>query len=82
MLVCPVYAAGEQPLDGVDHERLAQEIARRGHRGVVVVEDLDDAVAQLARDHKDGDLVITLGAGNVNLVCAGLAAALTGQAPA
>ncbi len=82
VLVCPVYAAGEQPLDGVDHERLAQEIARRGHRGVVVVEDLDDAVAQLARDHKDGDLVITLGAGNVNLVCAGLAAALTGQAPA
>jgi UDP-N-acetylmuramate--alanine ligase len=79
VLVCPVYAAGEQPIDHIDHERLAQEIARRGHRGAVVVLDLDDAVAQLARESKVGDLVITLGAGNVNQVCSGLTGALTGQ---
>lgn len=82
VVVCPVYAAGEHPIEGADHARLAQEIARRGHRGVVVVDDLDDAVAQLARDAKEGDLVVTLGAGSVNLVCSGLAGALTGQEPA
>lgn len=76
VLVCPVYAAGEKPMEGVDHHRLAAEIQRRGHRGVVAVDDLDEAVAKLVKEARDGDLVVTLGAGNVNQVCSGLAMAL------
>jgi UDP-N-acetylmuramate--alanine ligase len=78
VVVCPVYAAGEVPIDGVDHRRLGEEVRRRGHRGVVCVDDLDEAVAHLARDVREGDVVITLGAGNVNSVCGGLLAALGG----
>jgi UDP-N-acetylmuramate--alanine ligase len=76
VVVCPVYAAGEAPLDGVDHHRLADEMLRRGHRGVHEVADLDGATALLAGMAQPGDLVVTLGAGNVNSVCGALAKAL------
>jgi len=68
VLVCPVYAAGESPIEGVDHHRLGQEIRDRGHRGVWCVDSLDAAVDLLKQESADGDLVITLGAGNVNQV--------------
>jgi len=72
VLVCPVYAAGEKPLEGIDRHSIAEAMTVRGHRGVVVVDSLDDAVAHLQNSRKDGDLVVTLGAGNVNSVIEGL----------
>ncbi len=73
VVVCPVYAAGEAPIDGVDHTRLAQGMTEQGHRSVAVVADLDMAVEHLTRVVRPGDLVITLGAGDVNRVCGALA---------
>lgn len=68
VVVCPVYPAGEAPIEGVDHERLAQEIRDRGHRSVWSVDSLEDAAALLEEESASGDLVISLGAGNVNQV--------------
>jgi len=68
VLVCPVYAAGEEPIDGVDHERLADAIRERGHRGVEPVASLEDAARWLREHNAPGDVVITLGAGSVNQV--------------
>ncbi len=66
VLVCPVYAAGEAPIDGVDHERIAGELRDRGHRG-----------AEAVTAHVEpGDLVVTLGAGSVNRICDPLLVAL------
>ena len=76
VVVCPVYRAGEKPIEGIDHHHLAQAIRDHGHRGVTVVEDLSGATAHLAQEVEPGDIVITLGAGNVNQVCAPLAEAL------
>ncbi len=73
VVVCPVYAAGEVPIDGVDHAALGRELQHRGHRGVVVVDSLAHAAAHLADTVRPGDLVVTLGAGNVNTVCTSLA---------
>jgi UDP-N-acetylmuramate-alanine ligase len=43
-------------------------MAQRGHRGVQAMDSLDHAIAHL-RDHVTaGDVVVTLGAGNVNRV--------------
>lgn len=68
VLVCPVYPAGEAPIEGVTHDAMALEMVQRGHRGVEAMDTLDAAVARL-RDHVDaGDVVVTLGAGNVNRV--------------
>ncbi len=69
VVVCPVYAAGEKPIEGVTHERIAAEMRERGHRGTHAVADLDEAVEYLVNLVAPGDVVITLGAGNVNSVC-------------
>jgi len=76
VVVCPVYRAGEAPIEGIDHLRLAAALREHGHRSVSTVEDLDEAVTQLADLVRPGDVVITLGAGDVNRVCATLAAQL------
>ncbi|MEQ1568938.1 MAG: UDP-N-acetylmuramate--L-alanine ligase [Myxococcota bacterium] len=68
VVVCPVYAAGEDPIPGVDAERVGSDLRDRGHRGVHVAASLDDAVAQLDALARPGDVVVSLGAGNVNQV--------------
>ncbi len=73
VVVCPVYRAGEQPIAGVDHHSLADGLRSHGHRSVHVAGDLDQATEHLAEYVEPGDLVITLGAGNVNSVCLSLA---------
>jgi UDP-N-acetylmuramate--alanine ligase len=72
VVVCPVYAAGESPIEGVDNTRLAGEMRDRGHRGVHAAESLEHATELLAGLVRERDVVITLGAGNVNKVCTAL----------
>ncbi len=60
-----VYAAGEEPIEGATSEALAECIRRFGHHDVHYVGGLDTAVASLRTLVKPGDLVLTLGAGNV-----------------
>jgi UDP-N-acetylmuramate--alanine ligase len=72
VVVCPVYAAGEAPIEGVDHHSLLDGIKRHGHRSVVAVESLEEAVQHIRKESSDNDLVVTLGAGNVNQICSDL----------
>jgi UDP-N-acetylmuramate--alanine ligase len=72
VVVCPVYRAGERPIDGLDQHRIAQGIAEHGHHSVWPVDDLEQAVDSLAGRIGPGDVVITLGAGDVNKVCTSL----------
>ena len=46
-------------------EALAGAIGEKGHRQVVYVGDLKSGIERLAAEAKDGDLVLTLGAGSV-----------------
>ena len=48
VLVAPVYAAGEAPIEGVDHEALVEGLKQRGHLGAHAVADPDDVCRQLA----------------------------------
>ena len=77
VLVLPVYAAGEAPIEGASQEALVQGMSERGHRGVQAVGSVDEAVEALVSMMRPGDLVITLGAGDVNRACGLLAARLT-----
>jgi UDP-N-acetylmuramate--alanine ligase len=70
--VAPVYAAGEEPIDGVDNEALVAGLKERGHRAVRAVSDLDDACRQLRDIAARGDMVICLGAGDITKWAAGL----------
>lgn len=78
--VCPIYPAGEPPMEGVDHARFAAELGERGHRGARIVGSLEDAIAGLNDEIRTGDVVISLGAGSVNTVVHALAQRLETQA--
>jgi UDP-N-acetylmuramate--alanine ligase len=69
VVVCPIYRAGEKPIPEIHHHGVAQSLVDHGHRSVVVADSLDDAVEHLALVAQPGDVVITLGAGDVNRVC-------------
>jgi UDP-N-acetylmuramate--alanine ligase len=69
LLVTDIYAAGEAPIEGVDAEALTVGIRNHGHRDVSYCATLEEAAALLDEQVEGGDMVITLGAGNVNQVC-------------
>ena len=66
LLVSEVYSAGEKPLDGVTGDSLAQGIRQHGHKNVHYCPDLSGAVSELLSLVEAGDLVITLGAGDID----------------
>jgi UDP-N-acetylmuramate--alanine ligase len=65
VLVLPIYAASEEAIPGVNSESLVREIARHGHRDVLYVENFAAAQSVLAGTLASGDLLLTLGAGDV-----------------
>jgi UDP-N-acetylmuramate--alanine ligase len=71
--VAPVYAAGEEPIEGVDADALVEGLKQRGHRAVKAVDDLDDLCRNLRDIAAKGDMVICLGAGDITKWAAGLA---------
>jgi UDP-N-acetylmuramate--alanine ligase len=60
-----IYAASEPPIEGVTSEALADRLREFGHRGTRYVGTLPDGVASILELASPGDLVLTLGAGNV-----------------
>jgi UDP-N-acetylmuramate--alanine ligase len=65
LFVMDIYAASEKPIAGVTAESLVERIRQSGHRGVEYVGTIDRGVEALAGVARDGDAVVTLGAGNV-----------------
>jgi UDP-N-acetylmuramate--alanine ligase len=65
LLLADIYPAGEEAIAGITSETLAEAIGRRGHRQVIYVGDLRGAGDRLAKEVRDGDVVLTLGAGSV-----------------
>jgi UDP-N-acetylmuramate--alanine ligase len=68
LLVAEVYAAGEDPIPGATGEALCQAVRARGHRDATFVPSRA-ALARAARERlRPGDLLLTLGAGDVTQV--------------
>ncbi|MGK2941433.1 MAG: UDP-N-acetylmuramate--L-alanine ligase [Immundisolibacter sp.] len=76
LLLCEVYAAGEAPIASADGRALARAIRGRGRLEPVFVEHLADLEQNLAAIVRDGDVVITLGAGSIGQAASSLAAQL------
>jgi UDP-N-acetylmuramate--alanine ligase len=77
--VSDVYAAGEAPLPGVTGEALAQAIESHGHRHVEFVAGRDELAERLSRAAQPGDVVIALGAGDINRVLVPLEAKIAAR---
>ena len=71
--VAPVYAAGEQPIEGVNAAALVSGLKMRGHRAAQEISGPDQLAIELASVIKPNDLVICLGAGDITKWAAGLA---------
>ena len=76
VLVTPVYAAGEAPVDGVDADALVAGLKRRGHRHAATVADAAALATELAGTIEAHDTVVCLGAGDITKWAAGLADAV------
>jgi UDP-N-acetylmuramate--alanine ligase len=66
LLVAPIYSAGEDLIEGVDASWLAQGIKEHGHKDVIVCERRKEILSLLLKIVKQGDVVLTLGAGNIH----------------
>lgn len=65
LCVLDIYAASEQPIEGITAEILTENIRRYGHKNVTYIGDIDKAAEFVVPQLQEGDLVITLGAGSV-----------------
>jgi UDP-N-acetylmuramate--alanine ligase len=65
LLITDIYAASEDPIDGITSRALAEQVERFGHRHVEYIGELAGAATKLKEIARPGDLVLTLGAGNV-----------------
>jgi len=65
VFVMDIYAASEKPIAGVNAEALVERLRQFGHRGVEYVGGIDRGVDALCGVAKEGDAVLTLGAGSV-----------------
>ena len=65
VIVAPVYAAGEQPIPGVDRDSLVAGLRARGHRNAIALERSEDLAGMIRGLAGPGDYVVCLGAGNI-----------------
>ena len=68
VLVTDIYPAGEDPIPGITAEAVAAAIRKSAHPDVRLVGDLDRVPMVLVDTAREGDLVLTLGAGSVTTV--------------
>ena len=65
LYVLDIYAASEQPIEGITAEVLTENIRKYGHKNVNYIGDIETAAEKVCESLQAGDLVITLGAGSV-----------------
>ena len=82
LLVTEVYAAGEQPISGADGKAICRAVRSRGRVEPVFVDKIDELPQALQRIVREGDLVVTMGAGSIGAIAADLPRTLaTRQSP-
>lgn len=72
LLLAPVYAAGEDPIEGANAEALVERIRAGGHRDARYLPSPDQLAPIVAGIAQPGDFVILLGAGNITQWAASL----------
>lgn len=72
LVLTEVYAAGEEPILGATSRDLSRAIRTRGQVDPIFLEPVEDLPALLKDLLRDGDIVLTLGAGSIGAIAAGL----------
>jgi UDP-N-acetylmuramate--alanine ligase len=65
LFVTEIYPAGETPIPGVSGRQIAEGVAEHGHRSVTFLAEREEMVAAVLSAAQPGDMVVTLGAGDI-----------------
>jgi UDP-N-acetylmuramate--alanine ligase len=76
LFITEVYAAGEDPIAGADGRSICRAVRTRGQVEPVFVPTLDQLPALLTGVLRDGDVLLTLGAGDIGSAAAELPEAM------
>lgn len=77
LIVTEVYAAGEAPIAGADGKAICRAVRSHGRVEPVFVEKVDELPRALIQIARDGDVIVTMGAGTIGNLAPELASALT-----
>jgi UDP-N-acetylmuramate--alanine ligase len=81
-IIAPVYAAGEQPIEGFNRDTYAEALRAHGHRNVLTIDGEADLPAILVKYAKPGGAIVCAGAGSITQWAANLEAALNAKGEA
>ncbi|GFN24075.1 UDP-N-acetylmuramate--L-alanine ligase [Thermanaeromonas sp. C210] len=81
VIINEIYSAGEKPMPGVTAELIVNSLLEAGHSAVYYLPTAGETLEFLQKNCRPGDLVLTLGAGDVNRVGEELVCYLNGSGP-
>lgn len=82
LIVTEVYAAGEAPIVGADGKAICRAVRSHGRVEPVFVDKIEQLPQALIQIARDGDLIVTMGAGSIGAIAAELPTALASVQPA
>ncbi len=65
LYILDIYAANEQPIEGITAEVLTENVRKYGHKNANYIGDIETAAEKVVEHLQENDLVITLGAGSI-----------------
>lgn len=65
LIVLPIYAASEKEIKGINSQCLCDGIKKHGHKDVSYAPDFTQGLSMITHKIKEGDIVLTLGAGDI-----------------
>ncbi|MEW6215432.1 MAG: UDP-N-acetylmuramate--L-alanine ligase, partial [Nitrospirota bacterium] len=65
LILLDIYSAGEKPIEGISTAVLFERIKKAGHNSVVYMKDREEAIGYISSNIQRGDVLLTLGAGDV-----------------
>ncbi|HKQ88427.1 MAG TPA: UDP-N-acetylmuramate--L-alanine ligase [Candidatus Acidoferrales bacterium] len=68
LVLTEIYAAGEEHIEGITGEKLAEAVSAAGHKNVIFCSTMQSAMEFILREAKSGDAVLTIGAGSIGRV--------------
>lgn len=79
LILTEIYAASEDAIEGVTGSNLAEKIRASGHKNVVFAPEKEDVVQKILENAAAGDVVVTLGAGDLYKIDERLKSAWSGK---
>ncbi|MFC1659661.1 UDP-N-acetylmuramate--L-alanine ligase [Pseudomonadota bacterium] len=66
LILADIYSANQDPIPGITLQKLAEGIRNKGHKNVIELKDEKELTKLLAKNVKNGDIIMCLGAGSIS----------------